>query len=76
MIEHIRLKRFKGFKDSGPITIKPLTLLCGTNSSGKSTIIQSLLLLKQCRCFQSVITLQWHMQLQCIYAYIYCFPII
>jgi len=30
-----------------PINLKPLTVLCGTNNSGKSSIIQSLLLMKQ-----------------------------
>jgi len=30
-----------------PIKLKPLTVLCGTNNSGKSSIIQSLLLMKQ-----------------------------
>lgn len=47
MIKTIQLKNFKGFKDTGKIDLKPLTVLCGTNSSGKSTIIQSILMLKQ-----------------------------
>ena len=32
---------------SGPITLAPVTLVLGANSSGKSSLIQSLLLLKQ-----------------------------
>src|ERR1700676_3806548 len=39
-----------GFKSIGPersIEIRPLTLLAGANSSGKSSIMQPLLLLKQ-----------------------------
>lgn len=47
MLTNIELKNFKCFKDSGNIEIKPLTLLCGVNSSGKSSIIKSLLTLKQ-----------------------------
>lgn len=41
------LSNFKGFKMIEPINLKPLTVLCGTNNSGKSSIIQSLLLMKQ-----------------------------
>jgi predicted ATPase len=47
MITHLHLENFKGLKDSNDIELKPLTLLCGPNSSGKSSIIQSLLMLKQ-----------------------------
>ncbi|NOR49159.1 MAG: DUF3696 domain-containing protein [Methanosarcinaceae archaeon] len=47
MIKSIHLKNFKGFEDTKKIDFKPLTILCGTNSSGKSTIIQSILMLKQ-----------------------------
>lgn len=47
MLENIRIKNFKAFQDSGQIDLKPLTILCGTNSCGKTTIIQSILLLKQ-----------------------------
>lgn len=47
MIESFRLINFRGFEDSGPIRIAPITVLVGENSSGKSSIVQSLLLLKQ-----------------------------
>ena len=47
MIHRIRLKNFKAWKDSGDVTLAPVTMLLGTNSSGKSTLLQSLLLLKQ-----------------------------
>lgn len=43
----IRLQRFKGFIDSGWIEMKPITLLFGYNSSGKSSILHALLMLKQ-----------------------------
>ena len=47
MISKIRLKNFKAWEDTGEIELSPVSLLLGTNSSGKSSIIQSLLLLKQ-----------------------------
>jgi AAA domain, putative AbiEii toxin, Type IV TA system len=43
----IRLRGFKSFRDETRIGIRPLTLLAGANSSGKSSAIQPLLLLKQ-----------------------------
>ncbi len=46
MIESIRLTNFKCFQQQR-VVLKPLTLLAGLNSSGKSTIIQALLLLRQ-----------------------------
>lgn len=47
MFTRLRLKNFKAWQDTGDIDLKPVTMLLGTNSSGKSTLIQSLLLLKQ-----------------------------
>lgn len=46
MITHIKLKNFKCFSDE-PFQIAPLTLFTGINGMGKSSVIQSLLLLKQ-----------------------------
>lgn len=46
MISAIELRNFKCFQDE-LIEFAPLTLLTGLNGSGKSTIIQSLLLLRQ-----------------------------
>ena len=46
MIQEIRLKNFKPF-ESQSFQIKPLTLLSGLNSTGKSSVLQSLLLLRQ-----------------------------
>ena len=43
----IRLQRFKAFEDSGWIEFKPITLLFGYNSAGKSSILQALFMLKQ-----------------------------
>ncbi|WP_339064495.1 AAA family ATPase [Teredinibacter turnerae] len=47
MFERIRLKNFKAWRDTGDVDLKPVTLLLGTNSSGKSSLIQSILMLKQ-----------------------------
>ena len=47
MITHIRMKNFKSWKDSGKVELAPLTGFFGTNSSGKSSLLQMLLLLKQ-----------------------------
>lgn len=47
MITHIRVKNFKSWKDSDKVELAPLTGFFGTNSSGKSSLLQMLLLLKQ-----------------------------
>ncbi|MBU3694711.1 MAG: DUF3696 domain-containing protein [Rhodocyclaceae bacterium] len=47
MFTRLRLTHFKAWKDTGDVALKPVTMLLGTNSSGKSTLLQSLLLLKQ-----------------------------
>lgn len=47
MIQSISLVNFKGFQSLDQLAIRPITVLCGTNSCGKSSILQSLLLLKQ-----------------------------
>ncbi len=46
-IDSVRLKNFKCFADSGPIPFAPLTVIFGRNNTGKSSILQSLLLLRQ-----------------------------
>lgn len=46
-IEKISLTNFKSFGDSVDIPLAPLTVLFGRNNSGKSSILQSLLLLRQ-----------------------------
>lgn len=47
MLTQLQLKNFKAWDDTKSIDLKPVTMLLGTNSSGKSTLIQSLLLLRQ-----------------------------
>lgn len=41
------LEGFKSFRDRTPLRIAPLTVLAGANSSGKSSVLQPLLLMKQ-----------------------------
>lgn len=47
MITEITIENFKSFGKPQAIPLKPITLLYGPNSSGKSSIIQLLLMLKQ-----------------------------
>ena len=47
MLKSIRLKNFKCYEDSREIELAPLTIIIGVNNTGKSTIFQSLLALKQ-----------------------------
>ncbi len=47
MLTQLRIKNFKGWKDTGSIRMAPITLFFGANSSGKSSIGQFLMLLKQ-----------------------------
>ncbi|WP_439831494.1 DUF3696 domain-containing protein [Aeromonas caviae] len=47
MLNKLSLKNFKSFKSMDELHIKPITIIVGKNSCGKSSIIQSLLLLKQ-----------------------------
>lgn len=47
MLTHLKLENFKIWCTTGPLRLAPLTLLLGTNSSGKSSLIQSLLLIRQ-----------------------------
>lgn len=47
MLTNITLENFKAFQKLDNLKIKPITILCGTNSCGKSSILQSILLMKQ-----------------------------
>lgn len=47
MLTKLRVKNFKGWKDTGIIKMAPITLFFGPNSSGKSSIGQFLMMLKQ-----------------------------
>ena len=47
MITRVQIKNFKAWRDTLSMPFKPLTVLFGTNSSGKSSIEQFFLLLRQ-----------------------------
>lgn len=47
MLKTLRIKNFKAWEDTGPISMAPITLFFGANSSGKSSIGQFLMMLKQ-----------------------------
>ncbi len=47
MLTHWTIKNFKSIGNQLTLPLSPLTILVGANSSGKSSIIQSLLLIKQ-----------------------------
>ncbi len=47
MIKRLRAKGFKSWRDTGDLELAPLTGLFGTNSSGKTSILQLILMLKQ-----------------------------
>lgn len=47
MLTNLQLKNFKIWRDTGSIYMAPLTVLFGTNSSGKSSLEQFFLMLKQ-----------------------------
>jgi predicted ATPase len=47
MLTRLRFKNFKAWPDSGDIRLAPLTVLFGTNSAGKTSIPQLLLMMKQ-----------------------------
>lgn len=47
MITALQIKNFKGWQDTKPLRLAPITVFFGTNSSGKSSIGQFLMMLKQ-----------------------------
>jgi hypothetical protein len=47
MLETLRFHNFKSWHDTGEIQLAPITGFFGTNSSGKSSLLQFLLMLKQ-----------------------------
>ncbi|MBQ84825.1 MAG: hypothetical protein CMQ16_00230, partial [Gammaproteobacteria bacterium] len=47
MLSELTLSHFKSYGDQQTANLSPITLIFGQNSSGKSSLIQSLLLLKQ-----------------------------
>lgn len=47
MLTGLSFQRFKSWRDTGAVRLAPLTALFGSNSSGKTSVLQMLLLLKQ-----------------------------
>ena len=47
MINEVRFEGFKSWRDTGAVRLAPITALFGNNSSGKTSLLQLLLLLKQ-----------------------------
>ena len=47
MFKQLRIKNFKSLADTGDLELRPLTILVGPNSSGKSALFKALLALKQ-----------------------------
>jgi hypothetical protein len=47
LLRELRISGFKAFSDWEVLEVRPITLIYGQNSSGKSSILQSILLLKQ-----------------------------
>jgi predicted ATPase len=47
MLKQLRIQNFKGWKDTGTIRMASISLFFGANSSGKSSIGQFLMMLKQ-----------------------------
>ena len=47
MLRSMQLRNFRSWEDTGKISLAPITGFFGTNSSGKSSLLRFLLLLKQ-----------------------------
>jgi AAA15 family ATPase/GTPase len=47
MINELQVRNFKCWQDTGRLRLAPLTGFFGTNSSGKTSILQLLLMMKQ-----------------------------
>ena len=47
MLRKLRIKNFKCLRDTKDLAIRPVTILVGPNSSGKSSLVQALLMLRQ-----------------------------
>ena len=47
MFTNVRVRRFKAYRDSGNVPLRPLTVILGANNSGKSSLLHAILLLAQ-----------------------------
>ncbi|MGJ0522014.1 DUF3696 domain-containing protein [Burkholderia gladioli] len=50
MINNIFLNNFKSISTPAPVNLRQLSILCGSNSSGKSSLIQAILMITQTFC--------------------------
>lgn len=60
MLSGIRLRNIRSLLDSGAVEFKPITLLLGQNSSGKSSVLRSIPLLKQSLRTRSSAPILWY----------------
>ena len=47
MLTHLAIKNFKAWRDTGKIRLAPITVFFWSNSTGKTSILQFLLMLRQ-----------------------------
>lgn len=47
MLTGLKLENFKSWRDTGRVRLAPVTMFFGSNSSGKTSVLQSLLLMRQ-----------------------------
>ena len=47
MLTQLAIKNFKAWPDTGPIRLAPITVFFGSNSAGKTSLLQFLLMLRQ-----------------------------
>ncbi|WP_082596335.1 AAA family ATPase [Sphingomonas sp. Root241] len=60
MISGLRLRNFRSLVDSGVVEFRPITLLLGQNSSGKSSVLRMIPLLKQSLRTRSSAPILWY----------------
>ncbi len=56
LLTELRVGNFKSFSDEQRVPLAPITLIYGPNSAGKSSVLQTLLLLKQSVAANSLVT--------------------
>lgn len=61
MLRSIRLKNFRSLRDTGEVELRPIVLLVGANSSGKSSFLRFFPLLKQTVNANSHSPLLWYL---------------
>jgi len=56
VIRELIIRNFKSLREPAPIKLRPITLLLGPNSSGKTALIQTIILLKQTAESRNILT--------------------